>query len=56
MLIRSRPAYNKIDEVTTFDYLRIQNTLSWKAHIDRLCQRSYSKLKILNRISGFFAH
>ena len=46
---------NKIDEITMFNYLglHIQNMLPWKAHIDRLCQRSYSKLKILIPISGF---
>ena len=67
MLIGPRPALknveelgiclssNKIDEVTTSDYLglRIQNRLSWKVHIDRLCEHSYSKLKLLNWISGF---
>ena len=69
MLIGSRPALrkaeaeniqihlfnNKIEEVTTFDYLgvRMTNTLSWKPHVDRLCQRSYPKMKLLHRVSSF---
>ena len=46
---------NKIEEVTTFNYLgvRMTNTLPWKPHVDRLCQRSYPKMKLLNRVSSF---
>ena len=67
MLIGSRQAVNKadnieihmnnetIEQVTAFDYLgvRTNNVLSWEPRISRLCQRTYSKLKFPNRISGF---
>ena len=44
-----------IKQVTTFDYLgvRVNNVLSWVPHISTLCQRAYSRLGLLNRISRF---
>ena len=44
-----------IEQVAAFDYLgvRVNNVLSRELHISRLCQRSYSRLGLLNRISGF---
>ena len=68
MLIGSRQAVNKvvnieihlnnetIEQVTSFDYLGVRtnnNDLSWEPHISRLCQRTYSRLNFLNRISAF---
>ena len=67
MLIGSRQAVNKvvnieihlnnetIEQVTSFDHLgvRTNNVLSLEPHISRLCQRTYSRLNFLNRISAF---
>ena len=57
MVIGSRQAMKKannigiyldsemLDEVTTFDYLgvRICNVLSWEHHVNKICQRMYTK-------------
>ena len=33
--------------------LRVSNCLSWESHITKLCQRTHSRLSLLNRISLF---
>ena len=56
LLIGSREALKKdnekLDEVSTFDYLGlcISNTLFWKYHVNRLCQRMYPKFGLFNRL------
>ena len=43
-----------LEEVTTFDYLDVltSNVVSWEPHVSRLCKQTYSRQRLLSRISA----